>query len=110
MTTTRQRKSSRLRHLVLPAVTLAYLGYFGFHTFNGYYGLWSRAELLQQEAQLGAELKAVSAERTRMLERVVLMRPDSLETDMLDERAREALNVVRADELLIYAAPQHTQR
>ena len=40
------RPASRpLRRLILPALTAAYLGYFGFHALNGSYGLLARAQL-----------------------------------------------------------------
>ena len=42
-----------------------------------------------------------SAEHQHLAEQVALMRPDNLDPDMLEERARIMLNYVRPDELVI---------
>jgi cell division protein FtsB len=36
---------------------------------------------------------------------VSLMRPESLDRDMIDERAREALNMADAKDIVIFLAP-----
>lgn len=41
------------------------------------------------------------AERQELERRVALLRPESLDPDMIDERARASLNVVQPQELAI---------
>ncbi len=98
---TRQRRKTFFRRLVLPAVTTAFLGYFGYHAFHGDYGLFARAMLDHEAVELTTELSAL-LERRRLLEqRVALLRPESLDPDMIDEHARRSLNVVHANEVAI---------
>lgn len=99
--TTRQRKKSYLGSLVIPVASAAVLGYFAFHAVNGEFGMAGRERLDRQVAQLEAELAAITSAREHLATRVALLRPESLDPDMVDERARVILNVVQADELII---------
>lgn len=99
--TTRQYRPSRLRHLLLPAVTAAFLGYFAYHAFHGEYGLVGRARLESRATQLEGELERLLSERRTIEGRVALLRPGSLDQDMVDERARETLAVIHPNDLVI---------
>ncbi len=98
---TRQRKKSVFRRLITPAIAIAALGYFGFHAMNGELGLVGRAMIERQVSELETELAALAAERQELHARVSLLRPESLDPDMLDERARLNLNVVHSNELVV---------
>jgi cell division protein FtsB len=82
------------------------LGYFAYHAVEGDYGLFALGKLQDRVASLEAELAAVRAERTRLERHVALMRPESLDRDMIDERAREALNVADAKDIVIFLDPE----
>ena len=56
-------------------------------------------------ASLEAELATARAEREQMERHVALMRPESLDRDMIDERAREALNMADAKDIVIFLDP-----
>ena len=96
---TRQRKKSALRRLFFPVLTVAILGYFSFHALNGEYGLIARARLEDKAVKLQAELEQLQTRRETLERRVVLLRPSSLDPDMIDERARASLNMVHRDEI-----------
>ena len=102
---TRQRKQSKVRPLLLPIFCLMVVGYFAYHAVEGDYGLFALGKLKEREALLEAELAAARAEREEMERHVSLMRPESLERDMIDERAREALNMADAKDLVIFLDP-----
>ena len=99
---TRQRKQSKIRPLLLPLSCLLIMGYFAYHSVEGDYGLFALGKLKEREASLEAELAEARAERVQMERHVALMRPESLERDMIDERAREALNMADAKDLVIF--------
>lgn len=99
---TRQHRPSRLKRLLLPGLTGVFLAYFAYHAFHGAYGLAGRAQLDVRAGQLSAELARLTADREHLESRVALLRPESLDQDMVDERAREALGLVRSDEIVIY--------
>jgi cell division protein FtsB len=100
--TTRQRKQSKIKPLLLPACCLLILGYFAYHAVEGDYGLFALGKLVERVAALETELDAVRAERKEMEKHVALMRPESLDKDMIDERAREALNMADAKDIVIF--------
>ncbi len=87
--------------MITPAVAVGALGYFGFHAMNGELGLVGRAMIERQVAELESELAILTSEREELVARVSLLRPESLDPDMLDERARLYLNLVHPDELVV---------
>ena len=102
---TRQRKQSKLRPLLFPLFCLLIMGYFAYHAVEGDYGLFALGKLQERVATLEAELAEARAEREQMEKHVALMRPESLDRDMIDERAREALNMADAKDLVIFLNP-----
>lgn len=98
---TRQRKQSKVTPLLVPGICLLLLGYFGYHAVEGDYGHHALQKLKAQEIDLGDQLARLKDERRALDRRVALMRPESLDPDMIEERARRALNVARADDIVI---------
>ena len=77
------------------------MAYFGYHAVQGDRGLIAWWNLRFEIEQTNAELARVTAEKQALENRVALLRPQSLDRDMLEERARLMLGVVRADDLVI---------
>jgi cell division protein FtsB len=102
---TRQRKQSKLKPLLVPIACLFILGYFAYHAVEGEYGLFALGKLRDRVAALENELAGVNGERRRMERQVALMRPESLDRDMIDERARGALNMADAKDIVIFLDP-----
>jgi cell division protein FtsB len=75
------------------------IGYFGVNAYTGKHGLKARQDLDQQFARLSAELASLKTERAIWERRIALLKSDSLDPDMLDERARALLDYARPDEL-----------
>lgn len=107
---TRQFRQSALSRLVLPAVAAAYLAYFGYWAFHGHYGVWAKARLESEARDLRAELAGLKEERSAFEHRVRLLRPENIDPDMLDEQARQALNLLRPDEVVLDSALQQRTR
>lgn len=99
---TRQRKQSKVRPLLLPFCCLLITGYFAYHAVEGDYGLFALGKLEDRVAMLEADLDAARDVRRGMERKVSLMRPESLDRDMIDERAREALNMANAKDIVIF--------
>jgi len=102
----RRRKSRSLTRFIAPLATLLILGYFGFHAFNGHYGVRARIAVEQQIAGLEKELAERTAAREKLERRVKLIRDGSLEKDMVDEQVRRQLNMVRPHEIVLLY-PKH---
>jgi len=98
---TRQYKKRNTGIFIVPAITVVFLSYFGFHAFHGEYGIYSKYRLQERVSVLEADLEKVRGERIRLEQRVQLVHDGSLDKDMLDEHARRALNLAASDEIII---------
>jgi cell division protein FtsB len=91
---TRKRLRSILTALGLYTGAALFIGYFGVNAYTGNHGLRAKQDLDQQIAELTAEHDQLEAERVRWEKRVGLLKPESIDPDLLDERARALLNYV----------------
>jgi cell division protein FtsB len=98
---TRKRIRTFLNTLALYSVAALVIGYFGVNAYTGNHGLHAKQDLDQQIEQLDAELAALRTERSVWQRRVSLLKPESIEIDMLDERARALLNYADPRELTL---------
>jgi cell division protein FtsB len=98
---TRQRRKSLFKKLLLPILGAAFLGYFGYHAYTGFYGIKSHERLGKEVAILSAELDRLKEERTAIERRVSSLRPERLDADLVDSEARIALYRLRPDEVLV---------
>ena len=92
----------RPRQILVPIIFAMMFGYFGYHLVNGDRGLLAMAHL-QRETMI-ADQNLAEAETTRKIweRRVAALRNQSLDPDMLDERARVLLNFSRKDDIIVF--------
>jgi cell division protein FtsB len=98
---TRQTKNTSLGRFVVPVLSVVLTAYFAYHAWSGRYGIESMRRLEEDSVQLEFELAAIKLRRQSLEAKVMLLRDGTIERDMLDEQARNALNVIKADELAI---------
>ncbi|HWK66835.1 MAG TPA: septum formation initiator family protein [Rhizobiaceae bacterium] len=103
---TRQHKKRNTGRLIVPAISIAFLAYFGFHAYNGEFGIYSRYQYEARTVELKAQLESIKARRIDLERRVQLLHDGTLEKDMLDEQARKALNLSHSDEIIIMRSQQ----
>ncbi len=87
--------------LLFCAIAFALSLYFTFAAVQGDYGLFRRAEILAEAADLRAQLLTVNREVAEMENLTLRLSDDYLDLDLLDERARKVLGMVRSDEIVI---------
>jgi len=105
---TRHRRKSPFTRLLLPLLAFVFLGYFGYHAFNGSYGLQSLQRMESEAVVLRAQVEKLKAERAQIERRVAYLTPDGLDADVVDTEARMSLNLLRPDEVVIsFGAVQH---
>lgn len=86
----------------IPTVLLAGLvAYFSYHGMTGEQGVLAWAGYNARIAELEQELAIVRAEREALENRAARLRDASLDLDLVDERARELLNVAAPDDYVI---------
>jgi cell division protein FtsB len=98
---TRKRLRTVLNALALYTIAALVIGYFGVNAYTGDRGLRAKQELDQQIGQLTGELATLKGDRARWERRVALLRSDSLDPDMLDERARLLLDYIDPRDLTL---------
>src|SRR5262245_19169825 len=85
--------------------SLCLLGYVGWHAFHGPRSFANEAGIEAEVARLEGELAKVSADRASRDARVALLRPQSIDPDLLDEMARRSLGYVKPGEIVLEIAP-----
>jgi len=75
--------------------------YFGYNVIIGDLGLLSRWRLADEVSQLEYKLDKLNQRRKQLEQKVSLVRPESLDPDMLDERARIILNLAHPNDITI---------
>ena len=78
--------------------------YFGYHLVHGDRGYFARKGVETKLAAAEQKLARKSAERETLENRVRLMRPESLDLDLLDERARVVLGYMKPEERVVVQA------
>ena len=100
------REIRRRARQIAPQVLFACIaGYFAYHAVQGERGLLAYVQLQQQLDQAKAVDQELDRQRAELEQKVKLLRPDSLDPDMLEERAREVLNYTREDEVVVMTGP-----
>jgi cell division protein FtsB len=98
---THRRLRTVLNALALYAIAAMLIAYFGVNAYSGNYGLRAKQEIEGEIRDLNAELLALRAERAKWDRRISLLRSESLDPDMLEERARVLLNYGDARDLVL---------
>jgi cell division protein FtsB len=98
---TRRRVRTILNTIALYTIAVLLIGYFGINAYTGDHGLRAKQDLDAQITQLTDELAALRAERANWERRVALLQSQSIDADMLDERARALLNYTDPRELTL---------
>jgi cell division protein FtsB len=96
---------NRIRAVVIPLVLYLVsgltVGYFIYHSQHGNRGLETKITLRQQIATLDAEIAALQEEHGDWDRRVSMLRNNSVDRDLLDERARLTLNRMHKNDVVI---------
>jgi cell division protein FtsB len=98
---TRRRLRSFLTALGLYVGAALLIGYFGVNAYTGNHGLRAKQDLDQHFAELSDELARLKKERSEWQRKVALLKSESIDPDMLDERARALLDYVDPRDLTL---------
>jgi cell division protein FtsB len=79
--------------------------YLGAHAVTGRQGLVAYVDLQAQERALESRMAALEAERDALEARAARLRPETLDLDYLDERARITLAAGDSEELVFALDP-----
>src|SRR5271154_5436930 len=90
---------------VASALGACIVGYFLYHTIQGDRGWLAMLRLQHQVNAAEDNLSQLQQDRHELEHRVQLMRPNSLDPDLLDEKSRELLDYSKPNEIVILTPP-----
>ncbi len=85
----------------LPVLGVCVVLYFAYHAVQGDSGIRSLFDYQYRVEKTKRQLAQIRSERIRLEHRVSLLRPESLDPDLLEERARAVLNIAHPNEIAI---------
>ena len=98
----------RLRSVIGPLLGLSAVAYFAYHTVEGDRGLLAWWHLNRDIRIAQATLDDLHKQQGALDAKTRLLRPDRLDPDMLEERARAMADLGHDDEVIVLrAAPMH---
>ena len=89
------------RGLGFALIVISLVAYFGYFAIYGKHGLVNWMQLQQQIDIKQADLDRVRDERLALEHRVKMLRPESVDPDLLEEQARARLGLSGPDEVVI---------
>ncbi len=101
MRVSEQRQHKSISQFLATFISFGLFFYFAYHLMHGDRGYFAWKGLQQKLTVAETQYDAKLAERQALENRVKLLRPDSLDLDMLDERARVVLGFVKPDERVV---------
>ena len=97
----RSRVRAALGAIGLYVAAALIIGYFWAHAHSGDHGLKAKHDLVQRAADLTRELSELRQERAAWEHRVSLLRPNAVDPDLLEERARAQLDYMHPRDLTL---------
>jgi len=91
-----------------PVIGMTVVVYFAYHAVQGDRGLLALGKLRGEVETLQAEVLDVRSARLELQKKVHMLRPDSIDPDMLEERARVLLGFGHPEELVVIIHPKDT--
>ena len=92
----------RLRQALISLVCIVALSYFAYHAIYGRHGFIAWLSLQNSVDTLEQQLTEVENRQRSLDQRVSLLRPESLDPDLLDERARATLGLANKNDIVIF--------
>lgn len=102
---TRLRRPSVWRQLLITAALVAFQGYLGWSAIGGNFGIESHKLMKIDIAELKVQSAALQAEIDTYRHRVDLFDPKALDPDILTERARALLSMAQAGDMVVMTDP-----
>ena len=102
---TRLRRPSLWRQLLVTAALVAFQGYLGWSAISGNFGIEGRKQMMADIASLKVTSGGLGAEIEGYRHKVALFDPKSLDPDILTEKARALLSMAPIGDMVIMVDP-----
>ncbi|MDR3423993.1 MAG: septum formation initiator family protein [Alphaproteobacteria bacterium] len=98
----------RTWQMIASVIGACIVGYFLYHTVEGDHGLVAQMHLQNEVDAAQEKLSRLQTERETLQHRTQLLRPGSLDPDLLDEEARKTLNYSKPGEIVILSPKENS--
>lgn len=88
--------------LWFPVLVLLVLGYFLYYFLYGNHGYYAMGALQKEKEQAEAVLKKKQEEHDQLAHRVSLLKPETLDKDLLEERVRATLDYAHKKDVIVF--------
>ena len=102
----KRKKKKRLQQALLSVLGALLVGYFLYHTIQGDRGWFAMMRMEHEVKSAEATLEVLRKDREALQHRTDLLRSESLDPDLLDEKSRELLNYSKPNEIIILTPGQ----
>ncbi|MDD3181663.1 MAG: septum formation initiator family protein [Alphaproteobacteria bacterium] len=100
-----RKKSKWLQQTLWSTLGAIIVGYFLYHTIQGERGWFAMLRMQHEVTVAEATLAKLQKDREELQHRTDLLRTDSMDPDLLDEKSRELLNYSKPNEIVILTPP-----
>lgn len=91
----------RAQRLIVPSLAICLVAYFMYHLIQGSRGLLAMRDLEHTLGEYRNRVTDLKAKHDQMVQKVRLLRPESLCPDLLEERAKAVLGYTRKNEQVV---------
>ncbi len=102
---TRLRRPSLWRQLMITAALVAFQGYLGWSALSGNFGIEGRNAMMADIGNLNVKSGGLSAEIESYRHKISLFDPKSLDPDILTEKARALLSMAPVGDMVVMVDP-----
>lgn len=103
----KSNKPKRSKKLLSPKVKLLIIllllvSYFIYHFFSGKHSILSLFEIDKNKQALDQEVESLKKQKEKFSKKIKIMQPQSLDKDLLEEKARKDLGKIKEGETVYY--------
>lgn len=91
----------KLKRNMVAIICLSLTIYFSYHLIAGPRGYFKLKSLEYEITKIEGELEGLTSERTALEKKVVMMRPGSIDRDLLEEQIRKTLGYTGKEEYIL---------
>lgn len=103
----KSNKPKRIKTYLTPKVKLfiillSLISYFIYHFFSGNHSILSLFEIDKNKQTLDTEVENLKKQKEKFRKKIKIMQPQSLDKDLLEEKARKDLGKIKEGETVYY--------
>jgi cell division protein FtsB len=91
----------RAQRFIIPSLAICLVAYFMYHLIQGGRGLLAMRDLEHTLGEYRGRIADLKTKHDQMMQKVSLLRPESLCPDLLEERAKAVLGYTRKNEQVV---------